>query len=244
MLDNVEKLGGSPEKLTLAEQSYRLLREDIISGLIAPEHPLRLDYLSERYNVSYSPLREALSRLQEEQLVVSLGQGRSFYVAPLSIVEMWDTIEARVLVDCQALKRSLQKGDDRWEVQVVASFHALELARTAQSKTTNENVELEKRLRQCHYNFHRSLIASCESSWLLKLSDLLYSHSERYRRPNLKDPRYSNMGRRVEEEHAELMNAALSRNESLATQILRNHYTETGKNIEKLMTLDHSEVST
>lgn len=56
-------------KQTLSEQIYQILREDILSQRIPCGCKLTLKTLQERFSVSSTPIREALTRLTEEQLV-------------------------------------------------------------------------------------------------------------------------------------------------------------------------------
>jgi len=56
-------------KNTLSEQIYEILRNDIISQRIPSGTKLTLKLLKERFEVSSTPIREALTRLSEEQLV-------------------------------------------------------------------------------------------------------------------------------------------------------------------------------
>ena len=58
---------------------------------------MRLEALRQRYGLSFSPLREALMRLQSERLVVSAAL-RGFAVAPLSREEIKDATETRILI--------------------------------------------------------------------------------------------------------------------------------------------------
>ena len=83
--------------MTLAEKAYVDLRHDIIRGVLAPGRPLRLADLSERYGMGFSPLREALNRLQAERLVTAESL-RGFRVAPLSLDELHDTVSLRILI--------------------------------------------------------------------------------------------------------------------------------------------------
>src|SRR3546814_12001971 len=71
-----------------------------------------------------SPLREALARLVGDQLVNSLEQ-RGFWVAPLSLEELDDISRVRNLVETEALRLSIENGDDAWEQQVRNAFTAL-----------------------------------------------------------------------------------------------------------------------
>ena len=57
-------------KSTLSEQIYQILRSDILNQTIHFGERLTLKNLQERFDVSSTPIREALTRLSEEELVV------------------------------------------------------------------------------------------------------------------------------------------------------------------------------
>ena len=57
------------EPTTFSEAAYQRLRADIVAGVLEAGKPLRLEALRQRYGLSFSPLREALMRLQSERLV-------------------------------------------------------------------------------------------------------------------------------------------------------------------------------
>jgi GntR family transcriptional regulator, carbon starvation induced regulator len=211
------------EEITLAEQGYRALRRDIISGAMEPGQSLRLEYLKERYGISFSPIREALNRLHSERMVVS-STSRGFRVAPLSVEEMWDAIETRILIDCEAMRRSLARADDRWEARLVGTYHALTLAAGKGAGEPQDEDLLEAR----HWDFHNGLLSACASRWLLDLSAQMYAQTERYRRPLLRGrPRWGG-ARNVQQEHQDLMDAALARDADKAVSLLAEHYRETG----------------
>lgn len=222
------------EDITLAEQARRSLRRDIILGLLEPDQTLKLEFLKERYGISFSPIREALTSLESERLVISV-PSKGFKVAPLSEPEMWDAIDTRTLIDCEALRRSIQIGDDVWETQLVSSFHALKLAVKAMS-LDNRSPETEELLELRHQDFHRRLLSACGSGWLKQLSSQLYVQTERYRRPNLRGAAspYKPAGsgdRDVNKEHADLLDAVLERDDVKACAILASHYKQTGQMI-------------
>ena len=83
---------------TIAESTYRRIRQDILWVRFAPGSPLRSDELRARYGVGISPLREALTRLASERLVTSVGQ-RGFRVAPLTAYDVEDTMATRILIE-------------------------------------------------------------------------------------------------------------------------------------------------
>lgn len=56
-------------KLTLSEQIYEILRADILTQKITLGERLTLNHLQERFGVSSTPIREALTRLTQDGLV-------------------------------------------------------------------------------------------------------------------------------------------------------------------------------
>src|SRR3954471_20102996 len=150
---------GAGEPATLSEVAYQRLRADIVAGVLDAGKPLRLEALRQRYGLSFSPLREALMRLQSERLVLSTAL-RGFSVAPLSLEEMIDATEARILIECEALRRSMRDGGDDWEAGIVAAFHALSLQVERQSKSTGKADAADIAImEERHQQFHRALIA-------------------------------------------------------------------------------------
>jgi DNA-binding GntR family transcriptional regulator len=199
------------EPATLGETAYRRLHRDILAGVFAPGQPLRLELLKQRYGLSFSPLREALNRLQAERLVVAAAL-RGFSVAPFSAEEMWDATETRILVECEALCRSIKNGDDDWEAGIVAAFHALDLqARRVKASPGDPTDDDLSSLEIRHQDFHRALIAKCRSRRLLNLAEQLYAETQRYRLPMLTGRSSVTEARDVPLEHRQIMDAALAR---------------------------------
>ena len=217
---------------TLAEQAYVALKQDIMSGELAPGQPLRLEFLKNRYDLSFTPLREALNRLQSERLVESAAL-RGFRVTPLSIEEMRDAMSARTLIDCEALERAIDQGGDAWETGIVGALHALDLVskRQADSVAPPAYDEVEQR----HLALHRALIAACHSRWLMDFSMALYIQTERYRRPMLMQTPRDTIKRDVSKEHHAIVDATLSRDKAKAVALLVEHYENTARLIETVL---------
>jgi len=223
---------------TLAEQAYRALKRDIMSGALNPGLALRLEFLKQRYQLSFTPLREALNRLQSERLVDSEAL-KGFRVAPLSLKEMRDSMSARILIDCEALSRSIDQASDDWETAIVAALHALELATRRQHANGTSFDAYYELVESRHLALHRALIAACDSRWLMDFSTTLYMQTERYRRPMLVNLFKTLAVRDVSQEHREIVDAALARDHKAATALLAAHYNKTAQLIENtLETLD------
>jgi len=225
---------GGSEPATLGEAAYQRLRADIVAGALEAGKPLRLEALRQRYGLSFSPLREALMRLQSERLVLSTAL-RGFSVAPLSREEMKDATETRILIECEALRRSMRDGDDDWEAGIVAAFHALGLQVERQSRNAGKLEAADvSAMEERHHHFHRALIANCGSPRLLELANQLYVETQRYRLPSLVGQVAGRQRRDVSAEHQEIMDTTLRRSEA-AVHHLAEHYRRTAAIIEDSM---------
>lgn len=218
------------EAPTLSRVAYERLRQEIISGTLVAGQPLRLESLRDRYGLSFSPLREALSQLQAERLVV-LSSKRGFRVAPFSLDEMWDALNTRILIEGEAIRQSVTNGDDDWEGAVMSSFHALEKSRQRLRAGDVDEAELAN-LETRHQAFHRILLAACPSPLLLELSATLYAQTERYRRPVLTTQLPETVNGGPDNDHREMMIAALARDAPRAVMLLSEHLRGTGRFIE------------
>ena len=214
---------------TLARRAYHRLRHDIVSGHLAAGSKLKLETLVQQYAIGMSPLREALARLVGDQLVKTEDQ-RGFWVAPLSLEELDDISRVRTLVETEALRLSIERGDADWEARLRACFEALtevEKNVVEQAPAPQEVIdEWEERNR----NFHYVLISACQSPWLIKLQELLYHQSERYRRVSLTASR----GKRfVHDEHLAIFEAAIDRNALRACRLTHDHLMRTYDEVRK-----------
>jgi DNA-binding GntR family transcriptional regulator len=209
---------------TLSEAVYRRLRQDILWGNLPPGSPLRSDELKRTYDVGISPLREALSRLVSERLVTLSGQ-RGFRVAPLTVEDVLDTMETRIVLECEALTRSIHSGSLAWETGIVSSFHSL--SRIELPRGPGEQAEIWAKH---HRDSHMAFLAGCGSRWMMLLARSLFDHAERHRILALHEEHES---RDATEEHRRIMEAALARNAKAAVGALDYHYRTTAEFVVK-----------
>lgn len=218
---------------TLTEGAYLQLRRDIIEGRLLPGEKLRVEHLKGRYGIGAGTLREALSLLLSDALVVSEGQ-RGFHVAPISLGDLEDITRTRVLLESEALRQSITTGSDEWEAELVAAFH--KLTRTEEKLSRRDDDDLrEWELR--NRDFHEALISACESRWLRYLIGLLYRQSERYRHIALSN---TVLARDVHAEHTEIYDAALARDTKRAAKAIERHIHLTFDAIRTIMTDERS----
>lgn len=215
----------SAEPKTLVESAYRALRRDIIEGRLAPGEKLRVEHLKDNYGVGAGTLREALSLLISDALVISQGQ-RGFRVAPVSLEDFQDITTTRVMLECDALRQSVVMGDDTWEANLLAAFHLLTKAEEKRIGSEDRE-EWEERNRV----FHEALISACPSRWLKHFLSILYQQAERYRRLALY---LQPIPRDIHDEHEALLQAAIARDADRATAILSEHIQLTFRSVQSI----------
>lgn len=92
---------------TIKEQIYTAIFEDIIKGKISPSEVLREKELIEKYNVSKSPIREALVQLCSEGVLVSKPRF-GYEIVRLTRRDISDILSYRSILEGGALKQSIK----------------------------------------------------------------------------------------------------------------------------------------
>ena len=194
--------------------TYQRIKRDIIFGDLAPGSKLKLEGLRERYQASMSTLRETLNRLSSEGFVDALDQ-RGFFVTPVSGEDLIEIANLRVLLECHALRLSIQNGDTDWEGNLVAAHHKLHLMEQKMLEGDDSQKEDWKRY---DWEFHLALIEACGSQNLLSLHSVLYDKYLRYQMLIL-----TYRGEEAVEEHRAVFEAALDRDIEKAAKTLKVH---------------------
>lgn len=217
----VDTSGGSA---TLSGAVSDRLREDILNGRRKPGSKLRLGDLKEEFGVSWSPLREALSRLSAEGLLLAEEQ-RGYRVAPASRADLAEVLRLRVLLETMALTAAIEQGDEEWEAAVLYAHHRLSKVEEARGGRQGRVAsDWEARHRQ----FHETLIGGATSPVLLQFCRTLNDMNDRYRRIFLEVNAFD---RDVAAEHKAIVDATLARNGHKAAALLTAHIERTGRNI-------------
>jgi DNA-binding GntR family transcriptional regulator len=220
-----------PVRPTLSEGVYQELRADILACRLRPGAKLQINVLAQDREQSLSGVREALSRLSAEGLVIAEPQ-RGFRVAPVSLEDLTDLTLARVDIEGLCLSRSIEHGGVEWETGIVAALHRL--SRTPYWASGDDR-RLSDEWAAAHDAFHEALISASASAHLSRIRRSLYQQSERYRR--LSVPVVSKK-RDVEAEHRAIAQAALKRQAARACELMKEHLILTMDIVIKGLTLE------
>ncbi|NCV50229.1 MAG: GntR family transcriptional regulator [Rhodobacterales bacterium] len=183
--------------------TYQSIKRDIIFGDLAPASKLKLETLRKNYNASMSTLRETLNRLASEGFVDALDQ-RGFFVTPISKEDLIEVANLRVLLECHALKLSIDNGDTDWEGNLVSAHH--KLSSMEQKMLSGDDTHKED-WKRYDWEFHLALIEACGSRNLISLHSVLYDKYLRYQMLML-----THRGQEAADEHKQMLEAALDRN--------------------------------
>jgi GntR family carbon starvation induced transcriptional regulator len=216
--------GNPPPAGTLTTVVSDRLRDDILNGRRPPGAKIRLEELKSEFGISWSPIREALSRLTAEGLLLAEDQ-RGYRVAPASRDDLAEVIRLRVLLEPMALAMAIDNGGDAWEAAIITAHHHLGKVED-QRDGTQGSVATDWETR--HRGFHDALIAGSASPILLQFCHMLHDMNDRYRRIFLKVHAFD---RDVAGEHISIFDAALARDGRKATALLKSHIERTGRNI-------------
>lgn len=209
-------------KPTQAETVCALIRAEILDGQLPAGAKLNIGALQKRFDVSLGAIREALSRLSAEGMVIAESQ-RGYRVSPVSSEEMMDLTTTRIEVESLCLAKAMQLGDVEWETRIVAAAHRMERLEEVPS---DPQARVTPVWADSHREFHEALVSACPSLWLMRLRRILHEQSERYRR--LSVPLETDH-RDVRGEHRRIMAAVLARDEDAALQALKLHFLSTAE---------------
>jgi DNA-binding GntR family transcriptional regulator len=198
------------EKTTFSSTAVRLLREDILAGVILPGTKLQVRELCNRFGMSVSPVREALNQLAAHGLVQHSEQ-RGFTVASMDVADLTDLTLARVALNEIAVRDAIAHGDAKWEEDVLLAHHRL--SRMERSANSAEWETLHRR-------FHQALIAACRSKRIITYCEQLFDMADRYR---IVSRLKSSKPRDINAEHEGIMHAVMTRNADEAARLLREH---------------------
>lgn len=206
---------------TRNEEVYFRLRADILAGRFRPSQKLAFAELCERYGVSVGVIREALTRVAEQELVHNAPQ-QGFYVSTISPSDLQELSQARCDIESLTLRYAIREGDVAWESEVLAAHHRL--ANTP-LVTVEDPERLSEEWAKNHSIFHETLLRGCSNARLRGIATQLRASAELYRRWSV--PLGHERNRDIAGEHKAIADAVLRRDADLAVKLLVDHISTT-----------------
>ncbi|HLT26733.1 MAG TPA: GntR family transcriptional regulator [Zeimonas sp.] len=150
----------------LGDQVYEALRAQLRKGTIAAGRPLQEVQIAQQLGVSRTPVREALTRLAGEGLLVL--SGRSFTVPALTIEDAEDIYEVRFLLETAAMRRIAPRcADDSVRAPIEEA-----LAAAARAHETDD----VPAFREAHARFRSACLALVPNRRLVRVIEQYGDH--------------------------------------------------------------------
>lgn len=99
------------ERMSLTDHAYALIRRDIVSCVLAPGDEFTEFDLAERFQMSKTPVREALARLRFEGLVRAFPR-RGYKIEPVRVSDINDIFDARIVLEAGAIALAVRHIDE------------------------------------------------------------------------------------------------------------------------------------
>lgn len=212
-------------KESLTQTTYSRLRDALLSCELVPGTRVNTKELAERLDTNVGAIREALSRLTSENLVIAEPQ-KGFSVTPVSLSDLLDLTATRKLIECECLSESIAHGDVNWEGEILSAFHLL-----ASYGNKDDELPGTPEWNRRHNRFHNALTSACPNAWLLRMQRILFIQNERYRMLSVN----LTCGKRdLNAEHKALKEAALDRNTRQVQLLMQEHIQKTTDDVLKL----------
>jgi DNA-binding GntR family transcriptional regulator len=197
---------------TLAEHAIDRIRALILNGDVKPGERLRLEELADALQLSMTPIREALRRLEQLGLVESVPH-KGARVTPISVAELTDLYEARLAIEPEAVGKAALNFTEDLYFRGEAHLKALRSAEDAGDFPA---------MWKAHTDFHFLLYRASGSAWLLRAIGPMWERTQCYRTG------YEGLmiGRDVE--HYEILQDCRVRDAERARKRMHNHLARIG----------------
>ena len=194
--------------------TYERLKDAILTGAIGEGENLVESALAERFEVSRTPIREALTRLEHDGLVER--RDRGLEVRARSPEEILDIYETRVVLEVKAAAVAAER---RTEFDLFRLEQLLEVG-----EELRDNPEVDpKQLAENNREFHGAIWRASKNESLVDLLERLNLHLTRYPRTTLSaDGRWA----RAVEQHRDLVEAIRARDAATASAVASEHFME------------------
>lgn len=209
----------------LKDKVYTILREAISNmDIYSTPNPPRLDErkLAQEIGVSRTPVREALSRLEQEGFVRNIPRRGTFLVRKTK-QEVLEVVYVMAALESMAARLVTERASD----DDIARLHDLvdpfddEEARTHINEYSDSNVE-----------FHQSLIGLSQCELIKSMADSLFLHMRAIRAEAIKDLEHHRSDQSVVD-HRCIVEALEQRDADKVEKLVREHALSLSKHIEE-----------
>lgn len=195
--------------VSLADQVFERLENDIITGVYARGELLTELKLVEHLGVSRTPIREALRRLEQERLIQETGKGS---------VVLGITIED--LVDIMSIRQQIEGLAAHYATKNLTPDGLAQLRQISELQDFYYEKQDIEHLQQMDDLFHDTIYELCGRTVIRDTLLPLHRKTQRFRRISIEDPQRLTQSI---QEHKQIFQAILSADADLAQELTTQH---------------------
>lgn len=216
----------SPGRTSLAERAYVALREEVLNHRLPVGELLNERWLCEQLGYGRTPVREALQRLHQEELVQVVPR-KGVLIRPDSISRILDLLDARSIIEPVLAGRAAERATP-------ADVDALKQIMSPDDATHQPDASSVDRFIERDRAFHAKLAEIGGSAVLIEVQKALHERAMRFW--------YSNLWRTLDEgkaadEHAAVIDAIARGDAPAATRTMAAHIAEITARLRKLQSM-------
>lgn len=197
---------------SLKEKAYAELKEMIISGKLKSNERIDEELLSKSLNVSRTPVREAINKLEQEGWI-NIVPRKGMFVNNISIKEINDVFQVRSNLEPIILEMAFE----RLEKNILEDLR-IEFSTFLDKKelSSDDNTRLDYLDNQ----FRLFILKNCNNNFIIKMMENVYEHNMRIRNLSIQPKK-----RRITatNEHIRIIEAILEGNFQKAVKELKLH---------------------
>ena len=204
--------------LSLRQMAYEQIKHDIITCQLSPGEPLSEGRFADRFQISKTPVREALTSLQKDRLV-EYTPNRGFVVAPVSYTDVQEIFEARLFYETALFKLAL-KFINEADIELLHGYSRVEY-----DLQESNAIELYQ---QANYDFHIGIARIARNSRLYWHYNNILNEAQRLIYLDFKN---NNILSKWQHSHQEIMQALRDRDVDAGMQAIEETLDKARKRI-------------
>ncbi len=210
---------GDLKFVSLADSVFERIEGDILSGKYKKGETFTESKLSELFGVSRTPIREAIRRLEQEDLIRITTKG--IEIKGISASDIEDIYEIRSRIEGLAAKKC---------AGIITEEGLEHLKEIIDLQEFYTGKGLSEKVRDTDSAFHESIYSICGSGIYLSVLKNLHKRIKKYRKLSIQDPERA---KRAVYEHREIYDALKAHDGELAEKLTAMHIDNARTNIMK-----------
>jgi len=202
------------KRASLTQNIYKELIEDIKNATLEEGDLLTESELATKYNVSKTPVREALRNLENEGLIITIPH-KGYMIKVLSTKELKEITFVRKMIETTAVELAINYGE------------AGEIAKIKDSIILLHPKMGIKRIYEINYNFHMAIIKVAGNKTLEEITEKLYVKMMVLMSKDYKTIHID----KANKEHIQIYDAIEAKNIELAKKLMVFHIDDTQERI-------------